>query len=113
MKLGLLTPDPADSPVRAGVTMVLAFCVFGSILVLSFVVCYVLNLKGTPASTGMVQQFWVSCILTGVALLLLGWVQVTSGLHPVNFLSLSLSLSLTDTPSPSLDLQIETLRISH
>ena len=69
-ELGKKVPDPDDSPLKAGIAMFCAFCLFGSIPALSYIVYYGLK------NTNMVQQFWVSCIMTGFALFLLGWVQV-------------------------------------
>ena len=69
-ELGKKVPDPDDSPLKAGIAMFVAFCVFGSIPALSYIVYYIGNGKD------MDEQFGVSCVMTAAGLFLLGWIQV-------------------------------------
>ena len=69
-ELGKTVPDPDDSPLKAGIAMFLAFCIFGSVPALPYIVFYGVG------NTDTLEQFWVSCIFTAAALFALGWVQV-------------------------------------
>ncbi len=71
LELGLESPDPEDSPAKAGLAMFLSFVFFGSLPIISYIFFAIFDNKGHRAS-----QFAVSIAATIVALFVLGVLQV-------------------------------------
>ena len=67
-ELGLLPPDPAESAWKSGLVMFLAFLAFGLVPLLSYLAFSTINFK-TNRETSL---FAIACVLTAVALFILG-----------------------------------------
>lgn len=69
-ELGIQPPDLTSAPWKDGVVTFIAFCVFGFIPLIAYIVSYAVDQSGHHSSSNW--PFLVSCILTGMTLFLLG-----------------------------------------
>eukprot|EP01130_Rhizamoeba_saxonica_P016892 TRINITY_DN78_c0_g1_i3.p1 TRINITY_DN78_c0_g1~~TRINITY_DN78_c0_g1_i3.p1 ORF type:complete len:230 (-),score=52.75 TRINITY_DN78_c0_g1_i3:296-985(-) len=70
-ELGMMSPDPDESPAKHGVVTFLSFVVFGLVPLLSYLLAYMIN-----PEANFDDLFIVAIILTGVTLFGLGTVTV-------------------------------------